>query len=196
MLTPCAPIMFRPAAAESALRGHAALFLDRDGVVNVDHGYVHTPEKTEWIPGIFGLAAHARSAGLRVIVVTNQAGIARGYYSEADFIAYSHWMQGQFEARGSGLDAVYYCPHHPEAAIERYRRPCRCRKPQTGLVDAACACYGIDRPASLLVGDSASDMLCAQNAGVRGVRYAGGSLLDCVRQAVGAGPSSGDETCQ
>lgn len=166
MLTPCAPIMFRPAAAESALRGHAALFLDRDGVVNVDHGYVHTPEKTEWIPGIFGLAAHARSAGLRVIVVTNQAGIARGYYSEADFIAYSHWMQGQFEARGSGLDAVYYCPHHPEGCMAGYGGTCRCRKPAPGMLLAAARDYGIALADSVLVGDMVTDIRAGESAGV------------------------------
>lgn len=166
MLTPCAPIMFRPAAAESALRGHAALLLDRDGVVNVDHGYVHTPEKTEWIPGIFGLAAHARSAGLRVIVVTNQAGIARGYYSEADFIAYSHWMQGQFEARGSGLDAVYYCPHHPEGCMAGYGGTCRCRKPAPGMLLAAARDYGIALADSVLVGDMVTDIRAGESAGV------------------------------
>ena len=171
-----------------------AVFFDRDGTLNVDIHYLHRPEDFQWMPEAREAVKYVNEHGYLAIIVTNQSGVARGYYPECDVVRVYDWMNEQLEGIGAHFDALYYCPHHPEAAIERYRRPCRCRKPQTGLVDAACACYGIDRSASLLVGDSTSDMLCAQSAGVRGVRYAGGSLLDCVRQAIGAGLSGGDET--
>ena len=99
------------------MSGRKALFLDRDGVINVDHGYVCTPERTEFIDGIFELCRAARQAGHLLVVVTNQAGIGRGYYSEQQFIDYMDWMRAEFEQRGTTLDAVYHCPHHPTHGV-------------------------------------------------------------------------------
>ena len=90
-----------------------ALFLDRDGVINLDHGYVHTPEEFEFVDGIFEVVATANRAGYLVVVVTNQAGIGRGYYSETQFHALTDWMKASFAEHGGQIDAVYFCPYHP-----------------------------------------------------------------------------------
>jgi D-glycero-D-manno-heptose 1,7-bisphosphate phosphatase len=143
-----------------------ALFLDRDGVINVDHGYVCTPERTEFIDGIFDLCRVARQRGYLIVVVTNQAGIARGYYSEQDFLGYMDWMRGVFVEQGIPLDAVYYCPHHPTDGIGDYLRACECRKPEPGMILAAQRDLGIDLKRSVLVGDKPSDLQAGDAAGV------------------------------
>lgn len=143
-----------------------ALFLDRDGVINVDHGYVHRPEQTEWVDGIFELCAQARDLGYALVVVTNQAGIARGYYSEMQFESYSDWLRAQFAERGAPLLRIYYCPHHPTDGLGAYRRECRCRKPGPGMIERARDELGLDLAASALIGDQPSDILAARTAGV------------------------------
>jgi D-glycero-D-manno-heptose 1,7-bisphosphate phosphatase len=144
----------------------AALFLDRDGVINVDHGYVCSPERTEFIDGIFELVAAANRRGLVVVVITNQAGIARGYYTEQDFHRYMAWVREQFHLRNARLDAVYHCPHHPSAGIGEYLRVCDCRKPAPGMLLAAQRELGLDLGASLLIGDTPTDIEAGQSAGV------------------------------
>lgn len=143
-----------------------ALFLDRDGVVNINHGYVHTPEQTEWVPGIFELARSARDAGLVIVIVTNQAGIARGYYSEAQFEAYTRWMHDCFAREGAPLLATYYCPHHPEFGLGELRVSCECRKPKPGMLLHAGARFGLDLRRSIMLGDKPSDAEAAHAAGV------------------------------
>ncbi|QRP63358.1 HAD family hydrolase [Rhodanobacter sp. FDAARGOS 1247] len=144
-----------------------ALFLDRDGVINVDHGYVCTPERTEFIDGIFDLVRLANRTSHLVVVVTNQAGIARGYYSEDDFHRYMEWMSGVFVQHGARLDAIYYCPHHRDGVVENYARECSCRKPEPGMLLAAQRECDISLERSLLVGDKPSDIQAGKNAGVR-----------------------------
>jgi len=143
-----------------------ALFLDRDGVVNANHGYVHTPGRTDWLPGIFERVAEAHARGYLPIVVTNQAGIGRGYYDEAQFLAYSAWMHAQFAARGAPLLATYWCPHHAEAGIGDYRAACACRKPRPGMLLAAARDFALDMAGSMLVGDKPSDLDAGNAAGV------------------------------
>jgi D-glycero-D-manno-heptose 1,7-bisphosphate phosphatase len=143
-----------------------ALFLDRDGVINVNHGYVHTPERTDWVPGIFDLARTARSAGYLLIVVTNQAGLARGFYTEAQFDQYTRWVHEQFAREGAPLLATYYCPHHPEAGVGELAVQCGCRKPAPGMLEAAIRRWGLDPAACTLIGDQPSDMAAAAGAGV------------------------------
>lgn len=151
-----------------------ALFLDRDGVINVDHGYVHRPEDTEWVPGIFELCAMAQRAGYLLVVVTNQAGIARGYYSVDDFIAFAAWMHDEFARRQIPLLATYYCPHHPVEGVGDYRVECLCRKPQPGMILAAKERFALKLNHSLLAGDKASDLEAGRAAGVsRGVLVMG-----------------------
>ena len=143
-----------------------ALFLDRDGVININHGYVHTPGQTDWVPGIFELVAAAHAHGFLPIVVTNQAGIGRGLYDEAGFLAYTAWMHAQFAARGTPLLATFFCPHHPDAGIGEYRLDCACRKPRPGMLLSAIARFGIDAAQSLMVGDKQGDLDAAAAAGV------------------------------
>jgi D-glycero-D-manno-heptose 1,7-bisphosphate phosphatase len=143
-----------------------ALFLDKDGVINVDHGYVCTPERTEFVEGIFEVCRLATRRGYLVVVITNQAGIGRGYYSEREFLAYMDWVRGAFAERGAQLDAVYYCPHHPVHGVGEYLRVCKCRKPAPGLILSAQRDLGIDLAHSVFVGDSSSDMQAGAAAGV------------------------------
>ncbi len=143
-----------------------ALFLDRDGIINVNFGYVVHAEQTVFVEGIFGLCEQALTAGYRLVVVTNQAGIARGYYSEAAFHAYMGWMQQEFAEHGVPLAGVYFCPHHPEGTVERYRKVCECRKPAPGMILRATVELDLDLASSVLVGDKASDIAAGEAAGV------------------------------
>lgn len=154
-----------------------ALFLDRDGVINVDRGYVHRPEDTEWMPGIFELCVKAQQAGYLLVAITNQAGIARGYYSVEDFITYTAWIHGEFSRRQIPLLATYYCPHHPVEGVGSYRVECLCRKPQPGMILAAQELLALKLNHSLLVGDKASDLEAGRSAGIsRGVLVTGRSI--------------------
>lgn len=161
-----------------------AVFFDRDGTLNVDIHYLHRPEDFVWIPGAKEAIRYVNDRGYLAILVTNQSGVARGYYPESDVRRVYDWMNCELQKVGAHLDALYYCPHHPEAKLSAYRKACSCRKPATGLIDAACARFHIDRTKSCFVGDSDSDMLCAKNAGLKGLRYEGGSLLDLIQQNI------------
>ncbi|TAN04634.1 MAG: HAD family hydrolase [Rhodanobacteraceae bacterium] len=143
-----------------------ALFLDKDGVINVDHGYVCTPERTDFIDGIFDLCRASTRNGFLNVVVTNQAGIARGHYAESQFLAYMDWVRSEFRKRDARLDAVYYCPHHPVHGIGDYLRDCECRKPKPGMLLAAQRDLGLDLGGSILIGDSGSDIGAGEAAGV------------------------------
>jgi D-glycero-D-manno-heptose 1,7-bisphosphate phosphatase len=144
-----------------------ALFLDRDGVINVNHGYVCSPERTDWVPGIFELCAVARDAGYALVVVTNQAGIARGYYTEAEFLKYTRWMCGEFAARGLEILATVYCPHHPTAGLGELRVECRCRKPASGMFTLASELLNLSPGESVMVGDQEGDLIAAEGAGIK-----------------------------
>ncbi len=162
-----------------------ALFLDRDGVVNVNHGYVHRPEETDWVPGIFELARAARAAGRVIVVVTNQAGIARGLYTPGQFLDYTRWIHETFASRGAPLLATYYCPHHPVAGLGPWKVQCGCRKPAPGMLLAAARRFTLDLGQSLLVGDQPSDLAAADAAGVgRSLLYDGAQPVSALAQAV------------
>ena len=111
--------------------------------------------------------------------------MARGYYPEEDVRRLHDWMNEELKKEGAHLDALFYCPHHIDGKIPEYTKACNCRKPATGMIDAACAKYDIDRTRAVLIGDSESDMECAKRAGVRGVRYEDGSLLEVVERVLG-----------
>ncbi|GGO70395.1 D-glycero-beta-D-manno-heptose 1,7-bisphosphate 7-phosphatase [Bowmanella pacifica] len=147
-----------------------ALFLDRDGVINLDHGYVYRPQDFEFVEGIFALCQRFQQAGYLLVVVTNQSGIGRGLYTEEDFARLTEWMKAQFAAKEIRLDAVYFCPHHAEKGQGRYKRQCDCRKPAPGMLLDAANALDIDLSASVMVGDKDSDMQAAKQAGV-GQRY-------------------------
>lgn len=143
-----------------------ALFLDRDGVINVDHGYVHRPKEFEFVEGIFELVATANGAGYLVVVVTNQAGIGRGFYSEEQFYALTDWMKTKFSERGGQIDSEYFTPHRPTEGLGIYRQDCECRKPAPGMIFAAMRDFDIDLSKSILVGDALKDVQAADAAGI------------------------------
>ena len=158
-----------------------ALFLDRDGVINIDHGYVHSQAQTDWVPGIFDLVARAHRAGYLPIVITNQAGIARGYYTEEAFRDFTSWMHEQFRARGAPLLATYFCPHHPDEGVGEYSRVCSCRKPAPGLILQASSDFCIDTASSVMIGDKQSDLQAALAAGASRAFQISGGRMDGVR---------------
>jgi D-glycero-D-manno-heptose 1,7-bisphosphate phosphatase len=144
-----------------------ALFLDRDGVVNEEVGYLHRAEEVRFVDGIFSLCRTAVGLGYRLIVVTNQAGIARGYYSEADFHTLMTFMRAELRAEGVELDAVYFCPFHPEHGVGEYKREHEDRKPGIGMLRRGVAEFGVELTESVMVGDRCSDIAAANAAGLR-----------------------------
>jgi len=143
-----------------------AAFLDRDGVINVEKNYVHRIADFEFIPGVLEACRRIAEAGYLLIIVTNQAGIARGYYGEPEFAALTRWMSARFADAGAPLAAVYHCPHHPEATLPGLRKACDCRKPEPGLILRAAREHSLDLGHSLLVGDKRSDIEAGRRAGV------------------------------
>ncbi len=143
-----------------------ALFLDRDGVINKEKNYVHKVEDFHFIDGIFETCKAFQDAGYLIVVITNQSGIGRGYYSEDDYKNLTEWMKGEFIKRGVAIAGDYFCPHHPEEALGDYRTICSCRKPAPGMILKASEELGIDLENSLLVGDKEIDIEAGLNAGV------------------------------
>ena len=138
-----------------------ALFLDRDGVINVEKNYLYKREDFEFIDGIFDLCSYFQNKGYVVVVVTNQSGICRGYYSEEDFRKLTEWMEAEFAKRGIEIAKTYHCPHHPE-----FTGSCSCRKPQPGMFLQAQRDLALDLHNSVMVGDKPSDIEAAQKAGL------------------------------
>ena len=143
-----------------------ALFLDRDGVINIDRGYVHLPEQCQFIDGIFDMARAFAERGYLIVIATNQAGIGRGLYGEEDFQSFMAWMKARFREEGVEIAAVYHCPDHPTAGIGPYRRENPWRKPGPGMILQAATDLKLDLAQSWLVGDKLSDMEAAKAAGV------------------------------
>jgi D,D-heptose 1,7-bisphosphate phosphatase len=172
--------------AVPAWRRRPAAILDRDGVLNLDRAYVHRPEEFAWTEGAPEAVKWLNDNGYLVFVVTNQAGIARGYYSEEAFQRFSAWIQDELRRRGAHVDATYYCPHHPTEGQGPYRRECECRKPRPGLFRRLLEEWDLSPEETFAVGDKESDLEAARAAGVRAVRFAGGSLLTCVQEYASA----------
>lgn len=143
-----------------------ALFLDRDGIVNIDHGYVHQSKDFEFVESIFPLCKRFEDNGFIIIIVTNQSGIGRGFYSEEQFVQLNKWMVGQFNNRGITITDTFYCPHHPREANGQYLAVCQCRKPNPGMFIEAQTKHNIDMPNSVMIGDRMSDIHASHNAGV------------------------------
>ncbi len=164
-----------------------AIFLDRDGVINVDRGYVSTIEAFEFVPHLFETLRHFQALGYLLIIVTNQSGIGRGYYTLEDFKKLSAWMLERLEEEGIEIDALYHCPHDPDSG-------CGCRKPAPGMILEAIDTFGIDPQRSWMIGDKQSDIGAAKNAGIertiliapdcadkRGARYCVQSIFDTMK---------------
>jgi D-glycero-D-manno-heptose 1,7-bisphosphate phosphatase len=143
-----------------------ALFLDRDGVINVEKNYVYRIEDFEFVDGIFDLCACAQRLGFKLIVITNQAGIGRGYYTETDFEQLTQWMLKEFRSHGTAIDHVYHCPYHPTAGVGEYRQDSFDRKPNPGMILKAKRDYGLDLSRSVLIGDKESDIEAGRTAGI------------------------------
>jgi D-glycero-D-manno-heptose 1,7-bisphosphate phosphatase len=150
-------------------KGHRqkrALFLDRDGVINEERHFVHRVEDFHWQDGIFDLVLLARRAGFAPVVVTNQSGIGRGIFTQADYDVLTRWMCAGFDAAGASLERVYHCPFHEDAILPQYRRAHPWRKPEPGMFLAARDELGLDLEGSLMVGDRWSDAEAAATAGI------------------------------
>lgn len=143
-----------------------ALFLDRDGVINIDHGYVHEIERFQFIEGIFDLVREAHRHDHLVVVVTNQSGIGRGYYSEQTFSHLTEWMCAEFASAGAPIDRVYHSPFHPTQGTGEYLKDDFSRKPHPGMLLRAAKELGIDLSRSVLVGDNESDIRAGLSGGV------------------------------
>ena len=143
-----------------------ALFLDRDGVINEERNYVFRVEDFFFIDGIFDLCRAAIAKGFDIIIVTNQAGIARGLYEEKDFAALTDWMRRRFEEEGVVIRKVYFCPFHPTHGVGEYRKDAFCRKPNPGMIIAARDEFGYDLARSVLIGDKPTDIEAGRRAGV------------------------------
>jgi D-glycero-D-manno-heptose 1,7-bisphosphate phosphatase len=165
-----------------------AAFLDRDGVLNVDHGYTHEPERLEWIDGAPDAVRLLNEAGYYVFVITNQSGVARGLYNEAAVKAFHAHMQNGLAAYGAHIDAFYYCPHHPDGVIKSLAVRCRCRKPGPGMLEQAAHEWPIDVRGSFLIGDKDEDMAAAAAFHIHGIKFDARTdrLPDVVRRELAA----------
>ena len=160
----------------------AAVFLDRDGVINEDSGYVGHWDSFVFLPGAVDAMRALCDAGFALIIVTNQSGIGRGYYTEEDFHRLTEQMCEELSQQGVSVAGVYFCPHLPEATLPQYRKTCNCRKPSPGLIHRAIEDLDIDLTRSAMVGDKISDMQAALAAGIP-YRYQvidGESYEDCI----------------
>lgn len=153
-----------------------ALFLDRDGVLNVDRSYVYRIEDFEWIQGAPEAIRRFNEKGWWVFVVTNQSGIARGFYTEEQMQALHDWIGAELALSGAKIDRIYHCPYHEEGTVARYRRESFDRKPKPGMLIQAMTEFPVIRERSLLIGDKQADLDAAHAAGVRGFLFTGGDL--------------------
>jgi D-glycero-D-manno-heptose 1,7-bisphosphate phosphatase len=143
-----------------------AAFIDRDGVINEDRAYVHRSADFEFIPGSIDALRILRAAGFLLVVITNQSGIARGLFSEADYHELEAYMRACLTAAGVSLDSIQYCPHLPDSPIPQYRLDCECRKPRAGMIRTAAGQLNIDLSRSVLIGDRKADVEAGRAAGV------------------------------
>jgi D,D-heptose 1,7-bisphosphate phosphatase len=176
-----------------------AVFFDRDGVLNENLGWVGSPDRFHWLPGAKEALRLVNNSGAHAFLVTNQAGVARGFYTEEDVDALHRHMMKECLAFGATIDDVRYCPHHPEATVERYRRASEWRKPRPGMLLDLLRAWRVDPQRAVLVGDMESDIEAAQAAHIEGYRYIGGNLLEFVKPLVarltttGVVPTGGTE---
>ena len=167
-----------PLPGGSARARRPAVFFDRDGVLNVDHGYTHDIAQFQWTPGAREAVRLANDRGFYVFMVTNQSGVARGFYAEEDVRRLHAHMQKELGEIGAHIDDFRFCPHHPHATVAAYARDCGWRKPRPGMILDLLAHWPVDVERSLLIGDQDSDLAAAAAAGVKGVKTDGAASLE------------------
>lgn len=146
-----------------------AIFLDRDGTIIVDKGYLHQKDDIEYLDGAVDAMRQLSEMGFLLVIITNQSGIARGYFSESEFVELDHWMCDDLRRQGVGISRTYYCPHCVEGIVPEYVKECGCRKPKTGLFWKAARELGIDMERSFSVGDRMRDLMICRESKVGGV---------------------------
>ena len=161
-----------------------AVFLDRDGVLNIDHGYVARREDFQWVEGAPTAVRALNEAGYYVFVATNQSGIARGLYAVEDMHKLHDFMAAELAQAGARIDDIRFCPFHPDGTIDAYRRVSDWRKPGPGMILDLMQEWPVERERSVLIGDKEADIEAARAAGIRGLLFAGGNLEDFVRREV------------
>ena len=167
------------------LRWRPAVFLDRDGTLNHDTGYVHRIADFRWLPGAVNAIRRLNDGGYYVFVVTNQSGVARGIYDEAAVNELHGWMNEELRAAGAHIDDIRYCPHHPQAGIAAYRTACSCRKPAAGMLLDLMNCWPVIRQGSIMIGDKESDAAAGRTAGIASAIVPAGALESYVEQWLG-----------
>ncbi len=160
------------------MRQPRLVLLDRDGVLNMDKGYLYRKQDLEWVPGSREALKELAEAGIPVAVVTNQSGVARGYYGEKDVLLLHSWMVAQIRKAGGDIARFYYCPHHKEGKVAEYAVDCDCRKPKPGMVLRALEELSVAPEDAILIGDSPRDVEAAEAAGVTGYLFQGGDLRE------------------
>ncbi|MBY5948861.1 D-glycero-beta-D-manno-heptose 1,7-bisphosphate 7-phosphatase [Photobacterium rosenbergii] len=175
-----------------------AVFIDRDGVINIDHGYVHTTDDFEYVEGVFEACKKLKAMGYMLVLVTNQSGIARGMFTEDEFLTLTEWMDWNFVDNGVEFDGIYYCPHHPTEGKGDYLQDCKCRKPKPGMFISARDFLKIDMAGSVMIGDKADDIKAASAAEVgtkilvrtgKAITEEGEQLADAVLDSVADVPA-------
>lgn len=158
---------------------HKAVFLDRDGTIIEDPGYLSRPEQVRFLPGAIEGLKKMQEAGYLLVIITNQSGIARGYFTEDELRMIHEYLTEQLEKQGVTLSGIYYCPHHPKEGYPPYVKKCRCRKPGSVLLERAADELSIELAASWMIGDKTSDILAGKRAGCRTVLITEQAVTDC-----------------
>jgi D-glycero-D-manno-heptose 1,7-bisphosphate phosphatase len=166
-------------------RRRPAVFLDRDGTLNEDTGYVHRVEEFRWLPGAIAAVRRLNAAGYYVFVVTNQSGVARGLFDEAAVRDLHAWMNEELRRAGAHIDDMRYCPHHPDAAVAVYRVTCACRKPAPGMILDLMRSWPVIAEASIAIGDKERDAAAGRAAGIAAEVVSAGALEGAVERLLG-----------
>lgn len=161
-----------------------AAFLDRDGVLNFDDGYIGTRDRIRWMPGVVSAIRTLNEAGYLVFVITNQSGVARGMFSEQEVRVLHDWMRDELQREGARIDDFRFCPHHTAGSVAEYILDCDCRKPKPGMLRDLMSAWPVRAQGSFVIGDKPSDLEAAKAAGLPGFLFTGGDLAAFVDQVL------------